>query len=186
MSVLSRVSQKGQHGKIISSFLIYGSSPLNKNERILKHFFYIFFAMALYWMLFAAILYLGIFFFFFATASYWMLFAAILYLCIFFLMTEIIKAETLHISRSDRVKNGTRFIHKHISQLKNHTKTPKCSIRSPQITDQLSFRRQKKTKLRRDFRIAGVRPRIPYSDEKLELHILESVDNQRSQNYLPI
>ena len=29
------------------------------------------------------------------------------------------------------------------AKLTNHTKTPKCSIRSPQITDQLSFHRQK-------------------------------------------
>ena len=37
-----------------------------------------------------------------------------------FLMTEFNKAETLHISRSDRVKNGKRFIYKHISQRKTH------------------------------------------------------------------
>ena len=74
----------------------------------------------------------------------------------------------------------------HSTKLTNHTKTPKCSIQSPQITDQLSFHRQKKQNSDAIFASQGVRPRIPYSDEKLELHILESTDNQRSQNYLPI
>ena len=50
VSALSRVSQKGQHGKIISPF-----------SNIRMHIL----TIVSYWMLFAAILYLGIFFFFF-------------------------------------------------------------------------------------------------------------------------